>query len=242
MTFQSHEPVSKFLYRMTFVAVVITYGLSLRKKLNGQIPSFYALLPLESFQYGAIAVLWLVSKGHLLKLIPYCIHSGFQIAFFAANKLSSGTDNAQKLDKFMEANQKKIQRVIGWSDFLLFFRLLLDVFMLVPGSMVCLILYGVFLRIRIAYIAQVQDTIERVQQYIEDYANKPTTNPKIKKYWIRVKDALQSQEGPQLNFAKPLKKEKPKSKPTRRRTGSESGLFIDEEPINLPATTTATAR
>jgi Transmembrane protein 33/Nucleoporin POM33 len=217
---------------------VITYTLSLRKKLNGQIPSFYALLPLESFQYGAIALLWLFSKGHLLKLIPFCAFSALQVAFFTSNKLLPGNNNAQKFEEFVSNNSRAIQRFVGWSDLLLFLRLLLDVFMIVPGSMICLVAYGIFLRIRFAYIAQAQETLRDVQAFIDNYANKPTSNPKIKEYWLRVKDALQTHQGPELNFTKPVKEEPPKPKGPRR-TGSASGLFIDEEPVNLPSSDAA---
>jgi hypothetical protein len=159
------------------VAVVITYSISLFKKTGAQNsargsaarrPSIFRLLSFQTFQYGALAVFWLVSKHHLLKLTPYLVYSSLQLLKFVRD---SSEDKTKFQGILNSESTYKLERVVADNNILLFLRLLLDLLMVRPGSGVSLLIYMFYFRLTME-LPPTKDALDN----LEDQADKIFTN------------------------------------------------------------------
>jgi hypothetical protein len=229
---QGHELWAVVLYRITFATIVMTYGISLRKKLLGQIPSFYALLPIETFQYWLLAIAWLVTSDYLLKLISYSVYSILQSANFVSTKLIPGTPNAEKIDRFISQHSHRMELAVSRVSLLLLLRLILDVLMVRMGSGLSLVAYGVFYRIRFEYAPLTRETLKEAEAILDRVFSYEKMPPKVTTIWKRVKYTVDNYQMYQLT---PKKKEQPPAATTtgtaprdaHKRTGSDSDLFLN---------------
>ncbi|ANB15423.1 hypothetical protein AWJ20_3050 [Sugiyamaella lignohabitans] len=203
VTFQGHRQWSQIIYRTTFVVIVATYAISLNQKLKGQIPTFYALLPLESFQYGALASLWLISRGHLLKLIPYFVFSLLQASHFASTKLIAGTANAEKIDSEINKSAAKLEKIVSWNNIFLGLRLVLDFICIRSGAFVSLIAFGIFFRLRVEYSPGAAETVRELYVHVDKLLSNPKVPAKVQDVWKKVKWNIEHYEKHELKPAKP---------------------------------------
>lgn len=188
LTFQSSRPFWSFVYRMTFLGIVLTYGLALLQNLNGTEGNFYTLLPLHTFQYTFLAVLWLFTSKHLIKLAPYIVFSSLHVLQTITTEKSS--DKQKEL--FKKADEEyapKALLVIGYLELLFFLQLILDIFLGRRLSFVSFVSFSALYRIRVMVPGRSWDILSDVGNRLDTYIT-TKASPSMKEKWLRFKDKL----------------------------------------------------
>jgi hypothetical protein len=197
LTFQSHATWVIYLYRVTLAATAITYGLSVRQKLKGGRPTIYGLLPLDSFQFGALACVWLFTHRNFVKLIPFMFVSILQAADFASTKLGMHDTVQPMLDK----GAYQVEDLIAHINVIMFGPLIVDVLLLRTGSFVSLLAYLFFYRLRLAFSLLTQTTVDNIMNGIDSRVEKMP--PRVQEMWKKAKRAVNSYEGIDLESYAP---------------------------------------
>lgn len=186
VTFQIGRPLPTVLYRLTFVGVVFTYGLSLLQNLNGTRGSFYTLLPLPTFQYTVLGALWLLTAKHIIKLAPYLVFSSLQLLSAVTNEKSS-PEQKRLLKLADEVYAPKAMMAIGYLDFVFIAQLLWDVVRIRPLSALSFATFLFFYRVRIMSAGVTWATLQDVGRRVDHYMQTKTSE-KVKDRWLRLKD------------------------------------------------------
>lgn len=187
LTLQQHRFISRLIYRIVFLTAVATYSLSLSHSLGvksgkREIPVF-AVLHLPTFQYGALAALWVISRHHLLKLTPYFVYSLLQVADHTAHKLHYETET---IDYYLDKYASKLQRFVANCNVLLFVRLLLDVLMIRRGSGVSMIVYIFYFRLTMDN-PETASALKNMESHLDTFFNQSFIPAKVNQVWSRVK-------------------------------------------------------
>lgn len=184
----------QLVYRSLFLSAVGVYAISLTKRFEGEVPSVYVLLRMESFQYGALAFFWIFTRWHYLKVIPFFYFSAMHTAEFMSSRLQPGSAIASHLNKFLNVDGPKLLKFIAYVNTLLLVRLFLDVLTFRPGSGISLLVYAFFFRIQVAYSVDTSNAMVDIKNRIETFVEGPKAPAKVKELWAQLKDASNSQQ------------------------------------------------
>lgn len=226
ITLQGWRPWARVYYHSVFLVIVMTYGLSLRRKLQGQIPDIYALMPIDTFQYMALACIWFCTHGHFLKLVPYFVYSLLHSCDFIANRLYPGTTMSKDIKASISKHTLRLEKITVYSNLLLLGRLLLDVLLLRRGATIAFLAFCFFMRIRVAYTDITKDTLKEIESAIDTYImNKENIPQKYKEKWRLLKSDIDSFSATQLT--RPRVKRGEEGKRDHNYTGGkDSNLWI----------------
>lgn len=192
-TFQSYTQWAAVVYRVTLFATVVTYALSVKQKLKGAPVTVYAVLPLDSFQFGSLALLWLLTRRNFVKLLPYLGISALQAADFASAKLGM----AEKFQPILDKNADRAAKMISYMTLGMFLPLIVDVITVRTGSFVALLSYIFFYRIRLAFSPLARSAVNDLMDLIDKRVAK--SSPKVQNYWKKLKWTIENYETHQLD-------------------------------------------
>lgn len=184
--------VGQIVYRTLFLAVTITYSISLFQRFGGTIPSFYVMLRMESFQYGALGLLWLVSRYHWIKIVPFFGYSVLQASDYIATELQPGTPRSKKIVEFQKKYIQEITDYIAWANLAILLRIAIEVITIRRGSGVAALAYSLFFRIRLAYSPSQAKVLYDIKQFIDTKMEHPKVPAKIKEQWAGFNANAQS--------------------------------------------------
>lgn len=194
LVFQGGSFYGNIAYRAIFVSTTVTYLLSLFQRFQGQRPSFYVLLRMDSFQYGALGFFWLFTKWHFIKIIPFAFFSAMHTAEYVSQELKPGTKLAADIEKFFDTMGEKLYRGVAWCNIVIGFRLILDCLAVRRGSSISLLAFGFFYRIRIAYSPVTAEVLQELLAKVDTLANHPKSPAKVKDIWSKIKEAIDNYE------------------------------------------------
>lgn len=216
VVFQGGSLLGQIFYRTLFLAATIAYGVSLYQRFGGVHPSFYVLLRMESFQYGALAALWLVSRYHWIKIVPFFAYSALQASDYIATEAQPGSALSQKIIDFRTNHIVEVSRYIAYANLAIYARIILEVITIRPGSTMTTLAYSLFFRIRLAYSPSQHESIEEIKQMIDSKMQHPKVPAKVKEVWDKATKNADSYE----HFELDPKKAKEKAE-LRRKTQLE---------------------
>lgn len=216
--FQGGTIVGQIFYRALFLSVVATYGLSLFKRFGGAHPSFYVLLRMESFQYGALGLLWLFSRYHWIKIVPFFAYSALQASDFVATEFRPDTPLAAQIVDFRTQHVEEITRCIAYANLAILARIVLEVITLRSGSGVAALAYALFLRIRTAYSPKQQQVMAEIKECIDTQMQNPKVPANVKKIWDRATNSAETYDSFELD------PQRAKAKAERRQKVREADL------------------
>lgn len=186
MLFQGGSLVGQILYRTLFLAVSITYGLSLYHRFGGARPSFYVLLRMENFQYGFLGFLWLVSRWHWIKIVPYFGYSLLQASNYYATEVKPDSPISKQIEDLRTKHIAQFSEMLAHANLLVMLRIILEVITLRPGSTVAVLAYSFFLRIRFAYSGEQKKSFTTVKKTVDNLIDNPKTPAKIKDVYTKI--------------------------------------------------------
>ena len=184
--FKGGSLVGQIFYRGLFLAVSVTYGLALYQRFGGETPSFFVLLRMENFQYGILGLLWLISRYHWIKIVPFLGISLLQASYYVETELKPGTPLARQIEDFRTKHIVLLSEAIAWTNFLIMLRLFIELITFRRGSAVGFLAFGFFLRIRLAYSLEQQKVLLKLREVVEEKINQPSTPAKIKDLWLKA--------------------------------------------------------
>lgn len=141
---------------------------------------------MESFQYGALGLLWLVSRYHWVKIVPFFGYSVLQASDFIANELVPGTPRAKKILDLQKKYIKEITDYIAWANLAILLRIAVEVMTIRRGSGVAALAYSLFLRIRLAYSPSQAKVLYDIKGFVDAKMQHPKVPAKVKEYWNSV--------------------------------------------------------
>ncbi|KAA8913203.1 hypothetical protein TRICI_003265 [Trichomonascus ciferrii] len=197
-----------------FVFAAVAYGVSVYKKSGHSHKrlSTLTLLQFQSFQYGVLALLWLISKRHLLKVVPYLIYSILQIANFYATNIAKD-DKKADIESKLQQHGNKMERIVADCHIALWLRLLSDVIMLVPDSGVSILIFSFFFRLSMEH-EPTQSAMDDLEEIIDDFMMKSFVPKAVQGKWKRLQNAIADYNSYQLTPDVPEEpEEKPNDKP-----------------------------
>lgn len=177
-------------YRLIWIYSTVAYSLSLYQRFQGEIPSFYVLLEMDSFQYGALGFFWLFTSHHFIKILPFAVFALLQGSEFIATDVMPGSSLAKKIQDFQAKYSNELMVKTTYINLLIILRLVLDLLLIKNGALLSLGVFAFYFRIRIAYSEITQNVLKDLEQKIDVAVSKPKTPKKIKDIWAKVKDML----------------------------------------------------
>lgn len=191
--------LGQIAYRSIFISTTVVYSLSLLQRFQGEKPSTYVLLRMDSFQYGAIGFFWLFTKWHFIKIVPFAFFSSLHVSSFALQHLQPGSSLYSRVEKFQNVDGPKMMRIVVYSDLLVFLRLFLDLITFQNGTFFSILAFSFYYRIRLAYSPITQNVSEEVFARIDNFIASPKVPAKVKEIWANVKDAAGTHDSPTLD-------------------------------------------
>ena len=192
IVFQGSSLVGQIFYRTLFFSTTITYALSLYQRFGGVSPSFYVLLRMGSFQYGALGALWLISRWHWIKIVPFVAISVLQASGFVASDLQPGTPLARQIEDLKSKYIGQVSSGLGYVNLLIYARIILEVLTIRPGSTVATFAFSLFYRIRSAYSPDEMKALTELKQIIDTKIQNPKTPAKVKQLWENATKSAES--------------------------------------------------
>lgn len=194
LTRQVLKPWPRLLYRSTFVCAALTYTLSILKFLNGAEPGFFSLLPLPTFQYIIISVLWAFTVPHTIKLVPFALYSLLHSADTASVYHSTSKSHSRIFQGLSDNLAPKIVRLNGYLDIWLMTELFRDCVLVRPGAVVSLMVYGFFYRVKLLFLPSSQDAALQCYRSIDKYLTRQDCPRRIRTLWVRLRNRFRAEE------------------------------------------------
>lgn len=141
---------------------------------------------MESFQYGALGALWLVSRYHWIKIVPFFAYSALQASDYVATELRPGTPLAEKILTLRSNHIAEVSKYIAYANLAIFARIILEVLLLRTGSTMATLAYSLFFRIRLAYSPSQDETMEEIKSVINAKIQNPKVPAKVKDLWTKL--------------------------------------------------------
>lgn len=200
LTRQVLKPWPLLLYRSTFVGVALTYTLSLLKTLNGAEPGFYSLLPLPTFQYIIVALLWIFTIPHTIKLVPFALYSLLHVADAASEHHSTSKSRSRIAHSLSDNWAPKILKLSGYLDIWLVIELLKDCLFIKPGAVISLLVYGFFFRVKLMFLPSSRDAAWHCYDCVDKYLSRQDCPRRVRKIWIRARNRIRPEEQKDSNL------------------------------------------
>lgn len=181
-------------YRLIFIFSTAAYGLSLNQRFQGQRPSFFVLLRMDSFQYGALGFFWLFTTWHFIKIVPFIYFSAMHASDFIAAQLKTDSTLRTNLNRFQRVDGPRLLKLINYNNLLVLGRLILDVITFRNGSMLSLLVFLFYYRIRIAYSPATLEVLQEVRAKIDELSENPKVPAKVKEAWSNLKQLMDSRD------------------------------------------------
>lgn len=188
VSLQGKRPIFKLMYRSTFVAALFTYGNSLRQQLGGELPGFFALLPVETFQYLLLAGMWLVSPKHVTKLAQFLPISFMHVMDFASVYISRKDKTSRAFNWYIEHFSYRVNKTIGFINLFMFLQLFYDCLRLRPFSAISLVFYLVFYRIRLMFAPITKESLDDLFKFVDNELSQPNRPEFLRKKWQLIKN------------------------------------------------------
>lgn len=187
VTLQGKRPIFVLLYRSTFVAAFVTYGMSLRQQLGGELPGFFALLPVETFQYLMLAAIWLISPKHVTKLSQFLPISFMHVMDFSSVYISKKDKTTRAFNWYIEHFSYRVSKAIGYINLFMFVQLFYDCLRLRPFSTISLGFYIVFYRVRLMFAPITRESLEDLFEFVDKELSQPNKPEFIRSKWQLIK-------------------------------------------------------
>lgn len=180
LTLRKQRLIPRILYRLVFVGVLTAYGTSLYHAFGTNVPSGYALLAQELFQYLLWAGVCLITNNSLFKVLPFIIISVLQIGshFHIAP---------------VELASPQLARVVAYNELVVLGYLLLRTLCFRLTSGFQFVLYVSFYWLRVLY----SPPTHALFQYLVLKADAHVAgvkNDKVQKYWGKFKVFLDAKK------------------------------------------------
>ncbi|QNP97562.1 YALIA101S07e06260g1_1 [Yarrowia lipolytica] len=191
--------LARGLYRIFFLACISAYYTSIYRKYGGQRPSRYVLLQTDTFHYLLMALLFLISRRSIFKLFPFFMYSVMHVAETLRRRvLKRDSPLAHQLNDNILKFEAPIQRIVADSEILILLRILLNAILFRQGAAVCLLIYVVIFRLRVAYSPPIQESLKRQEERIDDVVAQSWVPEPVKKHWGRFRDLVDNYEHSRL--------------------------------------------
>lgn len=165
------------LYELAFVGVMMSYSISVVTTFGAIIPPYNTLLSTENFQTMVIAVIWIISRPSMFKIMPYFVVACLQL---------SSEYNIKPLLKL----QSQLGEVVTFSELIVIGALLVDTFLFRGTSGFALALYLGFYWLRVNFSPYTQSTLLRFMRIVDDMYMK-NNKSKVKLYWDKSRGFLE---------------------------------------------------
>jgi len=172
----------------------------------------------ENVQYLFMALIWLFTSPIYLALLPFTIYSTFHFLTYLRTALiptiipppstpnypaggsSTGSTPQQKakttpnvisdtISKFVKSHYDTSMAIVANLEIALFVRLLLGC-LVFYNSWILLIVYTVFLRVRVAQSPFVRQALTTAEGLVDGYVADPRAPPAARNVWASVKDGV----------------------------------------------------
>ncbi|KAF5095065.1 hypothetical protein D0Z00_003290 [Geotrichum galactomycetum] len=167
---------------------------------------------MDNFQYGILGFLWLVSRYHWIKIVPFVSISLLQASHYVETELKPGTPLARQIEDFRAKHIVLLSEGVAWVNFLIFLRLLIELITFRQGSTVGLLAFSFFLRIRLAYSLEQQKVLLKLREIVDARVNQPSTPAKLKDLWFKATMSADSYDHYELDPKKAKLKAEQKKK------------------------------
>lgn len=181
--------VPNFIYRLSFVLIILTYGLALFQNLKGAPVSFYSLLPLHTFQYASLAFLWLITPPHFVKLLSYSVFSANHVFTRIQSDVKS-PKHKELIKRILDDYIPKAVETTAYLDLFMVLQMFVDVLCRKRFSFLSLLVFIFCLRVRTMYVGRTWDAIVVIATLIDNRMIKKETPVKLRNAWIRLKDRV----------------------------------------------------
>lgn len=181
---------TRLLYRSIFMVVISTYWLSLMRMLDGQRPPFSNLLHLDTAQYLLLAILWLFTPQHNLKVLPFWLYALLQSLDFCDKHFSITGETNAKIKGALEKIAPPIVLGVAYIDYFMFVVLIWDALLIRPGAMFALLGYIIFYRARLMFQKLPQQVVNTVWHEVDQQLSRDDTPEFLANLWRQIKDRI----------------------------------------------------
>lgn len=181
-TFNSHVNwIPHATYRIAFLGVWASYSISILTRFGGStIPSTFALLSTENYQYLLLSVAWFVNRSSAFKLLNYQIISLLQLS------------QMFKVKPILQLEQA-FKKVIVVNELFLFLLLLTDTLLMRGASGFGLVIFGLFYWLKILYNPSSRALVFSILLRLDGVVSKQK-NERVRKAWAQVMQFLREKE------------------------------------------------
>lgn len=191
--------LAKGLYRLFFLACVAAYFTSVYRRYGGQRPSRYVLLQTDTFQYLLMSLLFLISRRSIFKLFPFFMYSIMHVAETLRKRvLKRDSPLAHQLNDHILKFEAPIQRIVADSEILILLRIFVNTLLFRQGAAVCMVIYVVIFRLRVAYSPPIQESLKRQEERVDDLVSQPWVPEPVKKHWGRFRELVDNYQHSKL--------------------------------------------
>lgn len=190
LTLQGKRPFFKLLYRSTFIVAVATYANSLRQHLGGELPGFFALLPVETFQYLMLAAMWLISPKHVTKLAQFMPISFMHVMDFASVYLSRKGKSAKVFNWYIENFSYRVDKTTGYINLFMFIQLAYDCLRFRSFAVTSMFFYIIFYRVRLMFAPLTRQTLDELYELLDHELSQDNKPEFIRVKWSHIKNRV----------------------------------------------------
>jgi hypothetical protein len=222
MRFNWNGGMATFVYRLSFIAAVETYGIVVYKNIfaRSKKPITFpggvlALIADENVQYLLMTIVWLFSPQYPFAVFPYSIYSFFHILVYtrgwlipcvqppkrvpeqadadpAAAAKAAANPTTEAIGVFIKKYYEASMKVVSSLEILIWVRLLLAAVLFARRSWIMFGIYTIFLRGRYAQSIHTQQSFSKLEAQIDSLVSNPSTPPAARQAWEAIKGAARS--------------------------------------------------
>ncbi|CDK26992.1 unnamed protein product [Kuraishia capsulata CBS 1993] len=179
--FKSHYLFPRLCYRFALFGVWAAYSMTIATQFSQRaMPSYFALLSTQNFQYLSLSFIWQFNRNSLFKLLPYFLISVLQLS------LHFNIKPVLKLDKVFKV-------VIVYNELFLFVLLIFDTILLRGTSGYALVMFGLFYWLRLLHNESTRKLLYNVLVKLDGPLSK-SKNDRIRSQWQKIKVILNSDQ------------------------------------------------
>ncbi|ODV59383.1 uncharacterized protein ASCRUDRAFT_19445, partial [Ascoidea rubescens DSM 1968] len=146
----------RFSYRLSIFGSLLALSLTVSRKFGRKLPTNFALLSTENFQYLLLALIWFLSRSSIFKIFPYLIISFLQL-----------TREFNYLEKIPQNYLLNLTLAISYNELLLIFVLFIDTLLMRGVSGFAFVAFITFYWLRILFSNETKSFVLNFFQVVE---------------------------------------------------------------------------